>query len=193
MQVPAPDNVVRLEPALRALRDQFIGWQCRVRQHAARRDGARPSPGMRPRVHDGDGKTLATAVTTLLAEVDPTASTALFRHAFQRTHDPRERYQKALEILAESYFQRPADFTDRLTAVFAPHSALAARLAALGTGVLVFEQFSQQPRIACRIEELADDDPWYQAAFWHNRLFNPELPPGPHIIAFVPVWGAPSW
>jgi len=34
------------------LRDQFVGWQCRLRQLAVRQDGGRPSAGMKPRVSE---------------------------------------------------------------------------------------------------------------------------------------------
>ncbi len=30
------------------LKEQFIGWQCRIRQYAVRKDEGRPCPGMRP-------------------------------------------------------------------------------------------------------------------------------------------------
>ena len=35
--------------AAKTLRDDFLAWQCRIRQIAMRQDGGRPSPGMRPR------------------------------------------------------------------------------------------------------------------------------------------------
>lgn len=35
--------------AAKTLRDDFIAWQCRIRQIAMRQDGGRPSPGMRDR------------------------------------------------------------------------------------------------------------------------------------------------
>src|SRR5262245_24708716 len=35
-----------------SLREDFLAWQCRIRQIAMRQDGGRPSPGMRPRVLD---------------------------------------------------------------------------------------------------------------------------------------------
>ena len=49
------DNVVLTKAAALALRREFIGWQCRLRQMAARESGGRPSSGMRPRVIDPRG------------------------------------------------------------------------------------------------------------------------------------------
>ncbi len=39
-------QVVRLETAQAALRDHFLGWQCRLRQLAVREAGGRPSSGI---------------------------------------------------------------------------------------------------------------------------------------------------
>ncbi len=38
------------------IRDNFLGWQCRIRQHAMRRDGGRPCAGMRPRAMAAPGQ-----------------------------------------------------------------------------------------------------------------------------------------
>ena len=43
-------KVVLTEVAAAALRDDFIGWQCRLRQHSARQAVGKPLDGMRPRV-----------------------------------------------------------------------------------------------------------------------------------------------
>jgi hypothetical protein len=54
--------------------------------------------------------------------------------------------------------------------------------------VLAFSQFSQSYRVPCAISELATDQPAWQHTYWHNLLFNPELPPKPRILAFSPHW-----
>ena len=55
------DNIVLTEPAARALHQQFLGWQCRVRQLAVREAGGRPSAGMRPRVTTTAGEEISPA------------------------------------------------------------------------------------------------------------------------------------
>lgn len=182
-----PANIVKLEAAL-ALRDHFLGWQCRIRQHAVRHEGGRPSPGMRPRVVASGGSLVAEAVTVLIVPRDPADTIYRFRHLARRTHDPAERFQKAIETLSEAYFQRPREFSDRMTGLFAPASALASQLLGIEDCVLEFNQFSQRYRIACEIAELSRDDPAWQHTYWHNLLFNPALPPAPRILAFAPNW-----
>ena len=183
-----PDNVVLTGPAAAALRAEFIGWQCRLRQLAARRDGGRPSAGICPRVTSLAGEELAAAVVMLISETTPEPSTQLFRYQYLQTQDPNERYDKVLETLQGSYFQEPARFADVLTALFGPRSALAARLLALGRCVLEFEQYTQVYRVPCAVTSLPAAHARYQATYWHNRLFNPGLPAVVEILAFTPDW-----
>ncbi len=188
LPVDAPDNVILLEPAAAALRDEFVGWQCRIRQLAARQAGGRPSAGMRPRVLSPAGDEISPGITTLIIEDEPEHGTQLFRHQFLKTQDPVERYDKVLEILSASYFQQPQNFSDVMTALFEDGSAIVARLLIYGRCVLEFEQYSQSYRVPCAVAALAEDEAFYQATYWHNRMFNPNLPPGIRILAFTPDW-----
>ncbi len=170
------------------IRDHFLGWQCRIREHAMRHHGGRPSPGMRPRVRRPDGTEIATAVTVLLIQAEPEPSTAMFRHIVRKTHDPERRYREALRTLASAYFQHPETFSDVMTALFAVDSSCAEILMAEGRCVLEFEQFGQTYHIPCVVAALAPDHPAYQATYWHNQMFNPSIPGVVRILAFTPEW-----
>ena len=170
------------------MRDGFIGWQCRIRQHALRVHGGRPSPGMRPRVMGADGRELANAVTVLLIEDDPAMSTARFRHIMRKTHDPAARFDEAVKLLSAAYYQTSRKFSDRMTALFSLDSAIAAALLEDGECRLEFDQFSQRYSLACAVAALAEDDPAFQASYWHNAMFNPALPGAVQILAFTPDW-----
>ena len=106
------EGVIALESAQRTMRRHFLGWQCRLRQHAMRDAGGRPSPGMRPELLLEDEGVLYDAVTVLLVKSAPRESTAEFRHMVRRTRDPRERYETAVRYLSATYYQRPEDFSD---------------------------------------------------------------------------------
>ena len=176
------------DEAPRALRDHFLGWQCRVRQMAVRQDGGRPSPGMRPRLLAPDGATISEGVTIVLVEADPDDTTKQFRHMVKKTHDPLQRYEAAIRFLSAAYFQHPENFDDTLTALFQRGGALPRMLSGLGLAVMVFQQFGQSFRLPCTVAELGEDDPLWQATYWHNALFNPAIPPRPHVLAFTPDW-----
>ncbi len=170
------------------LRASFLGWQCRIREHAVRHHGGRPSPGMRPRVVGADGAQIAAAVTVLLIPAEPAPSTALFRHIARKTHDPERRYRDAAGILSSDYFQNPEDFSDVLTALFALDSPVAASLSAAGRCVLAFEEAGQGYRLPCSVARLAADHPAHQATYWHNLLFNPAMPGAVTVLAYTPDW-----
>ena len=183
-----PDNVVLTKAAAQALAAEFIGWQCRLRQLAARQDSGRPSAGMRPRVMTPEGEELSAGIVTLIIESEPEISTQQFRYTYLQTNDPNERYEKMLEILQARYFQEPARFAAVLTALFGPDSTLAATFVDRGRCVLEFEQHTQGYRLPCTVAPLKSAHPRYQATYWHNRLFNPGLPAGATVLEFTPDW-----
>ena len=177
-------------PAGQSLRDEFLAWQCRIRQIAMRQDGGRPSPGMRPRLLDQAGRDLVPALTVLMIPRDPAESTAFFRFQVMRWSDPRELYERALGFLQADYFQQPASFSDQLLAILPEGSKVAAALVADGRCILAFEQFSQAYRLPCAVSALQPGDAARDAAIWHNRLFNPALPETVHVVAFKPDWAS---
>ncbi len=181
-------QVVRLEAAQAALRDHFLGWQCRLRQLAVREAGGRPTSGMRPELRLGPDAPPLGAITTLILRRAPEEATAQFRHMASKTQDPAERYDAALKILAAAYYQRPQEFSDQLTALFGPGSAIAGQSLSAGRCLLVFEQYSQGYTLPCRVRALAEDDPAFQGTYWHNVLFNRALPGGVQVLGFQPDW-----
>ena len=175
-------------PRAERLRERFVGWQCRVRADAMRRRDGRPAPGMRPGVLDSGGALLAPAVTTLLVRREADSFAPEFRHLARRTHDPRDRREAALTLLAERYYRHAKDFSGELTATFAAGSPLAAGLVREGRCVLAFAQDGQRYDLPCAVTQLPPEDPRREETWWHNALFNPALPPDVPILAFAPRW-----
>lgn len=171
-----------------SLKDQFLGWQCRIRQIAVRKHDGRPQPGMRPRVSLADGRELSEGITLLLVHAEPEESCDLFRHIVKRTHDPRLRREAAIKLLSATHYQYPADFSDRMTALFSPESVLAATLLEARACRLDFAQFGRGYTLPCRVEALPRGAPAWEATFWHNHMFNPQLPRDVRILAFHPKW-----
>ena len=169
-----------------ALKRHFLGWQCRVRQLSVRRHEGRPTPGMRPGVRFGEVP--AGEITTLLVKSDPAPHVARFRYMYLRTQDPAERRTNVVELLADAYYQRPQEFSDRLTALFGPEADLADRLRDSRQCVLAFSQFSQTFVIPCAVAELPPNNPEFEFTLTHNRLFNPGMPPGVRVLGFSPEW-----
>ncbi len=185
-------NVHLLAPASQALRDHFLGWQCRIRQYAMRHAGGRPTSGMRPRALDRAGAELSPGLTLLLLQREPFESTEAFRHMAKRTHDPRERYEKAMQLLSAAHYQYPNDFSDVMTGLFGADSKVAAALLAKGACTLAFEQYGQRYSIPCAVAALPPEDEAHRATYWHNSLFNPRIPDAIRILAFTPDWARAS-
>ncbi len=181
-------EVIRLAAAQAALRDHFLGWQCRLRQLAVRETEGRPTLGMRPTLSFAGQDESGGRITMLIVPRAPEETTAEFRHLARRTHDPAERYKSALKFLAAAYYQYPQDFSDEITALFGPGSALAERLLSEGHCRLGFEQYSQRYGLPCLVRALPESAPAFQATYWHNCLFNPEIPAGIQVLAFRPDW-----
>jgi hypothetical protein len=182
-----PHLVVLDEPA-QTLRAHFLGWQCRVRQYAIRQGGGRPTSGMCPRVLLTRPMADLGRITVLINKSEPSQATSQFRHLVRKTHDPVERYQNALKVLAAAYYQRPEEFSDEPTALFGEASETADRLLADGRCRLLFEQYSQSYDLPCTLRLLPEDHPAFQATYWHNSLFNPNIPGGVRVLAFRPDW-----
>ena len=170
------------------IRCGFLAWQCRIRQTAMREHGGRPSPGMRPRVLDIEGRELASALTVLLIPKEPEESTAFFRFQVMKTPDPRDVYERALTYLQADYFQTPETFSDRLATVLPRDAALADALLEAGDCMLEFVQSGQGYRIAAEVRALKSGHAAREAAIWHNRLFNPALPDTVHVLGLQPDW-----
>jgi hypothetical protein len=128
---------VGLEGAQAALCQDFLGWQCRLRQMAMRHDQGRPSAGMRPTVILPDGQELGT-ITVLITRREPEETTAQFRHMVLKTNDPADRYANALRLLQAGYYQESEEFSDVLSALFSGGSPTCRRILEAGRCVLRF-------------------------------------------------------
>ena len=132
-----------------AVRNHFIGWQCRIRQFAMREHGGRPSSGMRPRLVLTDGRELSPGIAIVIVPQSPEESTEFFRFQLRKTHDPHQVYERGLQYLSATHFQNAGKFSDQLTALFGPGSAIAAATLDAGDCILEFSQFSQTYRLLC--------------------------------------------
>ena len=165
----------------------FVGWQCRLRQLAAREGDGRPTDGMRPEL-EVDGRGLG-RVTVVLNRLPEHAMLAELRFIVQRTQEPLERWEAAMQLFQGTYFQQPRLFSDEVTALFSEDSHAAEAVLAASDVRLRFAQFSQRYELPCAVRRLDPDDPLHAATWWHNALFNPHLTPAAVIVAFRADWG----
>ena len=171
-----------------ALRDAFLKWQCLTRQIAVRQNQGRPDEAVTPAVLL-KGKTEAyDHIITVLSKTPQQSLLPELQHLVRRTLDPAQRRQKALELLSETYYQKPTSFSDILTATFPPQSRRAAVIRKADHCRLLFSGYGQSYQIECKIWALTKKNTLYQATFWHNLLFNPGLHPDTIVLGFEPDW-----
>jgi hypothetical protein len=135
-----------------------------------------------------DATELHSGIIVLIHLHEPEETTAFFRHQVLKTQDPVERWEKAVEHMAAGYFQRHDEFGEQLTALFAAEAPIADIALNHGKVILSFAEFGQKYRLLASVVELPEHDPLYQSTYWHNRLFNPNMPAGVRVLCFTPDW-----
>ena len=76
-----------------------MGWQCRIRQYAVRKDEGRPSTGMMPELTAREQS--VGPINVQLVKTASDESTAQFRFMYQKTVDPKDRRTAVLKLLAD--------------------------------------------------------------------------------------------
>ncbi len=169
-----------------AMRRRFLGWQCRVRQAAVRERSGQPDQAMTPMLRMAGQAPVR--VITVLNRREEFSVLPEFRHIVRRSVDPAAIRNAALTFLAAGYFQGPDRFSDLLTACWPPESMTAALLARQERCILEFDAYAHSFHLDCRITELEETQHSFQATWWHNRFFNPDLRAESRILAFSPDW-----
>ena len=170
------------------IQNYFIGWQCRVRELALRSEEGRPNGGMRPQIILKNGKVVFSAATLLIIPDQPDQSIRQFRFMALKTQDPKERYTKALQLLAARFYQNAEDFSGAMSGIFSRTSEEVKALVKHQYCVMEFDYQQQTFKIPCHVSNSPKNEPVYEFTYWHNYLFNPNLSPEVTVLHFKPDW-----
>ena len=170
------------------IQNYFIGWQCRVRELALRSEEGRPNGGMRPQIILKNGKVVFSAATLLIIPDQPDQSIRQFRFMALKTQDPKERYTKALQLLAARFYQNAEDFSGAMSGIFSRTSEEVKALVKHQYCVMEFDYQQQTFKIPCHVSASPKNEPVYEFTYWHNYLFNPNLSPEVQVLHFKPDW-----
>lgn len=181
-------EIVRMASLDMALRDSFLRWQCRIRQMMMRENEGRPSEGVLPEVLLPGADASMGAIITVLSKGPEYSKTMEMQHMVRKTKDPALRRESALKFFSETYYQKGREFSDMLTATFAPGSQGAEAIRNAGYCRLEFSAFNQAYSLHCKVWALGENNPLWQSTYWHNMLFNPNLPADTTILGFEPDW-----
>ena len=170
------------------IQNYFIGWQCRVRELALRSEEGRPNGGMRPKIALKNGKVVFPAATLLIIPEHPDQIIRQFRFMALKTQDPKERYTKALQLLAARFYQKTEDFSGAMAGIFSRFSEEVMALDKDDYCIMEFDYQQQAFKIPCNVCESPKNDQVHEFTYWHNYLFNPNLSPEVKVLHFKPDW-----
>ena len=173
------------------LRNQFIAWQCRIRQYSVRKNEGIPSAGMRPELEIGGEQFGPVAVQ--IVKTDSENVTREFRFIAQKTREHQAGYESALKLLSEYYYQIPGEFDEEITAIYSVTSEFAKRIVKSEICALRFDQGNQVYHLDCKTRFISTNEQKYQATYWHNSLFNPSMPGVVAMVGFTPNWDISSF
>ena len=170
------------------IQNYFIGWQCRVRELALRSEEGRPNGGMRPKIVLKNGEVVFHAATLLIIPEQPDQIIRQFRFMALKTQDPKERYTKALQLLAARFYQKTEDFSGAMAGIFSRFSEEVMALEKDDYCIIEFDYQQQAFKIPCNVSESPKNDQVHEFTYWHNYLFNPNLSPEVKVLHFKPDW-----
>ena len=170
------------------IQNYFIGWQCRVREFALRNEEGRPNGGMRPQIALKNGEVVFPAATLLIIPDNPDQTIRQFRFMALKTHDPKERYTKALQLLAAKFYQNAEDFSGAMSGIFSRFSEEVKALEKDQSCIIEFDYQQQAFKIPCHVSASPKNESVHEFTYWHNYLFNPNLSPEVKVLHFKPDW-----
>ena len=170
------------------IQNYFIGWQCRVRELALRSEEGRPNGGMRPQIALRNGEVVFPAATLLIIPDPPDQTIRQFRFMALKTQDPKERYTKAMQLLAAKFYQNAEDFSGAMSGIFPRSSEDVEKLEKPKFCIMNFDYQQQVFKIPCQVCESTKNESVYEFTYWHNYLSNPNLSPEVTVLHFKPDW-----
>ena len=96
----------------------FIVWQCSIRQRNFRLHKGKPSEGLICNLYEKKTNQEVKQFISVLLEKKVEDSSRMFEFMYKRTHDPEDRYLKAVKLFSDEYFNQPDKFDGRFTATF---------------------------------------------------------------------------
>ena len=82
-----------------AIMNDFVVWQCILRQRNFRKFSGKPSEGTIAKIYDKKSNNEIANFRSIIIEKEPLNSAKMFEFMIKKTHDPEERFLKAVKYL----------------------------------------------------------------------------------------------
>ena len=146
----------------------------------------KPSEGTVALILDKQSNKIITKFRTILIEKKPLNSAKMFRFMIKKTHDPEDRFLKAVKLFSYEYFENPKIFNGAFTATFPYKSNLVSSILKKKKCNVQFFENNTGFHFGVEINKLKKNSSEWIYTYYHNLFFNPELNENIDILYFNP-------
>ena len=164
----------------------FVIWQCSLRQRNFRMFSGKPSEGTIALILDNKSNKEIASLRSVLIEKNSLNTAKMFEFMIKKTHDPEERFSKAVKFFASDYYNTPKSFDGSFTATFSYQSNIAKKILKKKKCNVQFFERDTGFNFSVSVFKLNKTDSKWLYTFWHNTFFNPGLSEELDILYFCP-------
>ena len=166
--------------------NDFAIWQCSLRQRNFRMFSGKPSEGTTALILDIKSNKEIANIRSVLIEKNSLNTAKMFEFMIKKTHDPEERFLKAIKFFSSEYYNTPQNFDGSFTATFPFNSGLIKKILKKNKCIVEFFERDTGFYFPVYISKLKKTDTKWMYTFWHNSFFNSELTSNIDILYFSP-------
>ena len=166
--------------------NNFVIWQCFLRQRNFRKFSGKPSEGTLAKIYDKNSNVEIINLRSVLIENNPSNSAKMFEFMTKKTHDPEERFLKAVKYFASEYFEDSKIFDGSFSATFPNNSKIVKNLLKKRKLNVQFFESTTGFNFNVNVKKLKKNDPIWKFTFYHNCFFNSSLDENIEILFFKP-------
>ena len=167
--------------------NNFVIWQCSIRQRNFRMFSGKPSEGISANLLDiGSNKELSN-IRSVLIEKNCLNTAKMFEFMIKQTNEPELRFDKIVKFLSSEYYNTPTNFDGSFTATFDKNSENYKKILKKKKLIAQFFERGNGFYFPVNISKLKKNDSKWKYTFWHNFFFNPNLNENIEIIHFSPI------
>ena len=167
--------------------NDFVIWQCSIRQRNFRMFSGKPSEGTTANLSDIRLNKELFNIRSVLIEKNCLNTAKMFEFMIKQTNEPELRFDKIVKFLSSEYYNTPTNFDGSFTATFDKKSEIYKKI--IKNKKLIAQFFERETGFyfPVKVSKLKKNDAKWKYTFWHNFFFNPYLNENIEIIHFAPV------
>tara|TARA_B100001123_G_scaffold442166_1_gene585114 strand:- start:862 stop:1407 length:546 start_codon:yes stop_codon:yes gene_type:complete len=166
--------------------NDFVAWQCKIRKNNFRRFNGKPSEGTFALILDRKSNKEISSFISILLERNPLTTLKMFQFMNKKTHDPKERFLKAINFFSNEYYDIPENFDGTFTATFPYESKIVKEILKKKKCSVQFFEGNTGFYFNVTTSKLKKNDSKWMYTYYHNLFFNPELNENIDILFFNP-------